>query len=78
MTVSVLYFASFQETSGIDSESIEKPVSLIALYEHLKQKYGFKFQVAHIRVAINGVFVDWHKEVSDGDEIAFIPPVSGG
>ncbi len=78
MTVTVLYFASFQETSGIDSEAIEKPASLIALYEYLKQKYGFKFQIAHIRVAINGDFVGWDMGINDGDEIAFIPPVSGG
>lgn len=78
MTVTVLYFASFQEAAGIDSELVEKPSSLITLYESLKQKYHFKFQAAHIRVALNGVFVNWQDSISDGDEIAFIPPVSGG
>ncbi len=78
MTVTVLYFASFQEAAGIDSELVEKPGSLITLYESLKQKYHFKFQATHIRVAVNGVFVNWQDSISDGDEIAFIPPVSGG
>lgn len=78
MTVTVLYFASFQEAAGIDSELVEKPGSLIALYEILKQKYHFKFQLGHIRVAVNGVFVNWQDSISDGDEVAFIPPVSGG
>jgi molybdopterin converting factor small subunit len=78
VSVKVLYFASFQEAAGIDSELVEKPESLIALYENLKHKYDFKFQIAHIRVAINGVFVGWQHEVVDGNEIAFIPPVSGG
>ena len=78
MTVTVLYFASFQEAAGIHSELVEKPSSLITLYESLKQKYHFKFQAAHIRVALNGVFVNWQDSISDGDEIAFIPPVSGG
>ena len=78
MTVTVLYFASFQDAAGIDSELVEKLGSLINLYESLKQKYHFKFQAAHIRVAVNGVFVNWQDSVVDGDEIAFIPPVSGG
>lgn len=62
----------------MDSESVEKPASLTALYESLKQKYQFKFQIAHIRVAVNGVFVGWQHEIVDGCEIALIPPVSGG
>lgn len=78
MTITVLYFASFQEAAGIDSETLEKPMSLTALYENLKQKYQFKFQLAHIRVAVDGVFVGWQHEIADGNEIAFIPPVSGG
>jgi len=78
MTITVLYFASFQEAAGMGSETLEKPVSLTALYESLKQKYQFKFQLAHIRVAVDGVFVGWQHEVNDGSEVAFIPPVSGG
>ena len=78
MTITVLYFASFQEAAGMDSEVLDKPISLPALYENLKQKYHFKFQPSHIRVAIDGVFVSWQHEVHDGNEIAFIPPVSGG
>lgn len=78
MTITVLYFASFQEAAGMDSETMEKPASLTALYENLKKKYQFKFQLAHIRVAVDGVFVAWQHEVNDGSEVAFIPPVSGG
>ena len=78
MTITVLYFASFQEAAGIDSETLERPNSLTALYENLKQKHKFKFQLAHIRVAVNGVFVGWQHEIADGNEVAFIPPVSGG
>jgi sulfur-carrier protein len=78
MSVTVLYFASFQEAAQRDSEVLETPASLPALYSSLKEKYDFRFQQAHIRVAVNGVFVPWQHSVSDNDEIAFIPPVSGG
>lgn len=78
MSITVLYFASFQEAAGIDSETIEKPSSLAVLFDSLKQKYQFKFQPENIRVAVDGVFVGWQHEIRDGNEIAFIPPVSGG
>jgi sulfur-carrier protein len=76
--INVLYFASFQEAAGIASEPIIFDGSLQALFEQLKQKYGFKFQVSQIRVAMNGQFVSWQTPMVEDAEIAFIPPVSGG
>jgi molybdopterin converting factor small subunit len=32
----------------------------------------------HVRFARNGVYADADEPLSDGDEVAFIPPVSGG
>ena len=31
-----------------------------------------------LRVAINGAYAAWDASVSDGDEVAIIPPVAGG
>jgi molybdopterin converting factor small subunit len=31
-----------------------------------------------LRVAVNGEFATFQKEVRDGDEVAFLPPFSGG
>jgi sulfur-carrier protein len=78
MKINVLYFASFQEAAGIASESIIFDGSLQALFEQVKQKYGFKFQLNQIRVAMNGQFVSWQTPIIEDAEIAFIPPVSGG
>jgi sulfur-carrier protein len=33
---------------------------------------------AHMRVAVNHRWAEWTTPLSDGDEVAFLPPVSGG
>ena len=33
---------------------------------------------SNLRVAINQSIQDWTKKISDGDEIAFLPPITGG
>jgi molybdopterin synthase sulfur carrier subunit len=78
MSVNVLYFASLREAAGRDGEVVEMPESLTALYETLRAKRDLPLAPDRLRVAVDGVFVDWNAVVRDGAEIAFIPPVSGG
>jgi molybdopterin synthase sulfur carrier subunit len=44
----------------------------------LRVRHGFALAPERLRVAIDGAFSDWDAAVSDGAEIAFMPPVSGG
>ena len=78
MSVTVLYFASLRDAAGMDSEQLARPESLVALYEDLRARHGFALGRDRLRVAVNGEFARWEDLVSDGAEIAFIPPVSGG
>jgi molybdopterin converting factor small subunit len=32
----------------------------------------------YVRAARNGVYAPWSEQLHDGDEVAFMPPVSGG
>lgn len=78
MSVTVLYFASLRDATGVASEILPTPVSLAALYDALLARHGFSIARERLRVAVDGAFVDWNDPVTDGAEIAFIPPVSGG
>jgi sulfur-carrier protein len=78
MSVTVLYFASLRDTAGIESECVERPDSLANLYRDLSARHGFTMGAERLRVAVDGAFSNWDAVISDGAEIAFIPPVSGG
>lgn len=77
--VTLLYFASLRDATGCASEAVEVDSPLLSsVYECQRSRYGFAMPMERLRVAINGAFVDWTAIAADGDEIAFIPPVSGG
>src|SRR6266850_4802169 len=74
-------FARLRELAGTDAESVELPTgSTVAdVYDALQRLHrGLVADRNAIRAALNQEFVDWDAPVADGDEVAFIPPVSGG
>lgn len=79
MSITILYFASLADRAGCSEETISAaPATAIAIYEDASSRHGFTFDGDKLRVAINGAFAAWDSTVNDGDEIVFIPPVSGG
>lgn len=79
MSYRLLYFARLGEQAGVAEEQVDaNSGEPRALYASLSERHGFTLPVDSLRVAVNGVFADWDCELNDGDEIAFIPPVSGG
>ena len=79
MRVRVLYFASLRDAAGRDAETLDvEMVSLAQLYDDARARYGFAFPRERLRVARNGAFAEWNEVAAEGDEVAFIPPVSGG
>jgi molybdopterin synthase catalytic subunit len=74
-------FARLREQAGAEVETIELPAgSTVAdVYEALRRAHpALESNRAAVRAALNQEFADWGATVKDGDEVAFIPPVSGG
>jgi MoaE-MoaD fusion protein len=74
-------FARLREQAGMEIETLELPAgsTLADVYEALRQRHpALEGDRKAVRAALNQEFKDWTSEVSDGDEVAFIPPVSGG
>jgi molybdopterin synthase sulfur carrier subunit len=79
MNYRVLYFASLRDRAGMDSELVNSlALDARGLYTELRARHGFTLDENRLRVAINGAFSAWEQHLHDGDEVVFLPPVSGG
>ena len=77
--LSLRYFAMLRESSGMESEGLSTSAKTPReLYAELRESRGFSLEETQIRVAVNGEFSALDNTLNEGDEIAFIPPVSGG
>jgi len=77
MTLKLRYFAILSEQAGCSEESLEA-ADLPGLYAEAARRHGFTLAQAQVRPAVNDEFVSWDHALRAGDEVAFIPPVSGG
>lgn len=73
------YFARLREIVGHADEAWPVAPTVDALFGQLIERYpDFAPLRSHLRVAVNQEFVDWETALAAGDEVVFIPPVSGG
>ncbi len=81
MSIKVLYFASLREEVGRSNETFDLPTEILTTFniEQLwKQLTGQQTFPENLLVAVNQEYTDKLEIVSDGDEVAFFPPVTGG
>ena len=81
MKVRTCFFASAREAVGQRQLDVELPDGLTAgdLLQRLISDYPRLAACApHLRLAVNESYTDAGHRLGDGDEVAFIPPVSGG
>ena len=84
MNVRVLYFARLREVFGRGQESVElpSPASLAELLASLRGRGGaWAEELAPgraFRMAVNHEIAGEDAALSEGDEVAIFPPVTGG
>ena len=83
MKIQIKYFASIREALGQGSESLDTvAVTAGALRDELIARGGVYAQALArgkaVRVAVNQTMGDDAAPLSDGAEVAFFPPVTGG
>ncbi len=83
--IAVHYFASVRESLGRDLDKLELPAgvtTIAGLIDHLIKKYGSNWQGVlgerSLMIALNHEMVDRSASLTDGDEVGFFPPVTGG
>lgn len=82
--VTLLYFASVKEKLGIARETVELPADVFdvaGLTSSLRSRGGAWSETlgaTSLKVAVNQTMAGMNALISDGDEIAFFPPVTGG
>ena len=83
--ITVRYFASIRETLGVDQDlldTVEGCETVADVIGVIAARHGEKWQQAvndrQLLMAVNQTMADTGASVSDGDEVAFFPPVTGG
>ncbi len=73
-------FARLREQAGTDCELLDLDGATVEdVYRQLQARHpALERDLALIRPARNQDFAEWSERVAGGDEVAFIPPVSGG
>ena len=81
MRVHVLFFGRLKEIVGCAEENtdLNEGATIDDLFARYGQLYpelsAFRKSVV---ASVNQVFTDWRAPLGEGDEVAFLPPVSGG
>jgi molybdopterin synthase sulfur carrier subunit len=81
----VLYFAWLRQRTGVGEEEVSPPDSVhdvADLVEWLRDRGPGHAEalsdLSSIRVAVNQEFATLNTKISEGDEVALFPPMTGG
>jgi molybdopterin converting factor small subunit len=79
----ILYFAAASAYTTKNEEALVAPLNVTGLFDAIEKRYpGIKAKIlASCAVTVNLEYVDMDENgavIQEGDEVAIIPPVSGG
>ena len=75
--IKVFFFGSISEAAGRQEEIFETEGQLSELITVIEEKYPSIQGIKH-QIAVNQEVNPDISEISDGDELAFLPPFAGG
>lgn len=82
MKINVLFFGSTRELTGISSMDLEitkETVTTDDLIQELIKIYpNINVERDQLSIAVNKQYCKAVRELKDGDEVALLPPISGG
>jgi molybdopterin converting factor subunit 1 len=81
MRVRVLFFGVLKELLGSEGDAIELPEGAAAaqVIEHYRTRLnGNARLLSSVAIAVNREYAAGNRVLSEGDEVALLPPVSGG
>lgn len=80
MRVRTLLFATYRDMAGADELELELPDGATAgdLVVRLRAREGMDWLPMEPALAVNQVYSVLSTPLSDGDEVALLPPVAGG
>ncbi|HEX5519289.1 MAG TPA: molybdopterin converting factor subunit 1 [Candidatus Nitrosocosmicus sp.] len=79
--INLLYFAFVKDKTGVEFDLLDLPsdTSVKSLMKIILEKYPSLGNIIDmIQISVNYKIVDVDTILKDGDEIAFLPPISGG
>ncbi|WP_253378067.1 molybdopterin synthase sulfur carrier subunit [unidentified bacterial endosymbiont] len=80
--IKVLFFAQVRELVNTDSLTLDGTfVNVAALRAHLaaqSDRWALALDEGKLLAAVNQTLVDFNHPLTEGDEVAFFPPVTGG
>jgi molybdopterin converting factor subunit 1 len=81
MNIRVLFFAGLRQTAGREELRLRlaSGANVLSLQEKLRSDFpGGDRLFPSVRWAVNHEFASLETQLQDGDEVALLPPMSGG
>ena len=72
----MLFLGRLQDAAGASERTVEYRADVTGLMDSFDATLAAALRSDKVRVAVNGTF--GATGLKDGDEVAFLPPVSGG